>query len=56
MPRIIRKPVPQISICSQCGHDFKYMRSLRPRLYCDDCADKKRLIKIRAWQAKKRKE
>lgn len=37
--RTLRKPVPQLSICKDCGNDFKYMRTLGPRKYCDVCAD-----------------
>lgn len=37
MPRIIRKPVPQISTCLKCGHDFKYMRTLMIKLHCKPC-------------------
>jgi NMD protein affecting ribosome stability and mRNA decay len=35
--RTIRKPVPQISPCVNCGNEFKYMRTLAIRKLCDDC-------------------
>lgn len=54
MPRIIRKPVPQISTCSDCGQDFKYMRTLGTKKYCERCDTDKRLKRVRACQARKK--
>lgn len=50
--RTVRKPVPQLSTCKDCGEDFSYMRTLRPKLYCTRCDDAKRLERTRAWQAR----
>lgn len=53
--KIIRKPVPQISICKFCGKDFKYMRTLMERRRCDECISAKNAVKVKAWQARQRK-
>jgi ribosomal protein L37AE/L43A len=55
MARIVRKPVPQISSCKQCGHDFKYMRTRRTRWYCEDCLDAKSAVWHKAAYERKKK-
>lgn len=54
MPRTIRKPVPQTSTCKKCGHDFKYMRTMGPRKYCDGCVSAKNSAHAKKWQARQR--
>jgi hypothetical protein len=50
-------PLPKIKICANpdCGKEFTVARSTRNAKYCcQDCADKIRLAKARAYQANKR--
>jgi len=50
--RTVRKPVPQLSTCKECGEDFKYMRTLRTRDYCDKCNAIKYDLKLKKWSEK----
>ncbi len=49
-PRVIRKPVREVRVCTDCGDEFEYMRTLNVRQICNNCNVIRRRQRAKAFR------